>query len=173
MNYLGLLFFLIIFFTGCSPKFPISYSPSSTMIINGEMKIENFEYLPPQKFKIKENQIRNTALGSYLFEKDINQYFRDALFNESRLVGININSNKNILTGQINDFFIDDLGYSIDWIVDVKYDLKKNGDLCFSKVKIINKNTNKFLNFFVYLNEMIKFNVEELFKDEDFKNCIK
>ena len=173
MKYLFLPALMVIFFTGCGPKnIVINYSPSSTMVVKGETKIGDFEYLPLQKFDIEANQIRNTAIGSIIFEKNINQYFKDALFNESRLVGISIDSDKNILSGQINDFLIDDLGYSIDWTIDVKYNLKKNGTLCFSKDKIINKNTSKFINVFGSLNEVIKLNIEELFKDEDFKKCI-
>lgn len=174
MKYLVSLVFLVVFFAGCSPKFPISYSPSSTMILKGEVNIGDFEYLPIQKFKVKENQVRNKApIGSILFEKNIDQYFRDALFNESRLVGISINSDKNILTGQINDFLIDEIGFSIDWTLDVKYDLKKDGILCFSKVKVVSRNTEKFVGGFISLNEVIKLNIEELFKDEDFRKCIK
>lgn len=171
MRYLILLFVSMIVFTGCGSVLPLNYPPSSTMVVKGETKIGDFEYLPVQKFDIKENQIRNTAIGSALFEKNINQFFKDALFNESRLVGINVGSDKNILSGQINDFLMDDLGHSVDWTLVVRYDLKKDGVLCFSKTKVIDKNTLKGA-VLIFLNQIIQLNIEELFKDEDFKKCI-
>jgi len=173
MKYIGFIL-LVVFFAGCGPKnIVINYAPSSTMVVNGETSIGEFEYLASKKFKVKPNQIRNTALGSIYFEKNINEYLKDAVFNESRLVGINISSDENLLTGQINDFLIDDLGYSVDWVLDITYNLEKNGVLCYSKSKVTNKNTSKFINIFGSLNEVIKLNIEELYKDNNFRKCIK
>lgn len=171
MKYILIAISFAIFFTGCAEKLTVNYSPSSTMIVKGNVNVGDFKYYPMQKFDIKPNQIRNTALGSIILEKNINEFFKDAIFNESRLVGIKVDG-KNKLDGEINDFLIDDLGYSIDWTLDVKYNVMKDGKLCYSKNKVLQKNTSKFINFFGTLNEIVKLNIEQLFNDKEFVKCI-
>ncbi len=172
MKYIVSTILFAIFFTGCAEKVIVNYAPSSTMVVKGNVDVGEFEYLPVEKFKVQPNQIRNTAIGSIIFEKNINQYFRDAVFNESRLVGIKVDGD-NKVSGQINDFLIDDLGFSVDWTLDVKYKvIKKDGTLCYSENKVLRKNTSKFLNPFGTLNEVLKLNIEQVFKDEKFKKCI-
>ena len=41
-----------------------------------------------EKGKVKMNQIKNTALGSLMFEQTIDNVFRKAVFSELRLVGV-------------------------------------------------------------------------------------
>lgn len=167
--------FALLLLTGCSQKHIINYAPSSVMTIKGSTNVGEFNYLPAKDGKIKMNQIKNTAMGSIIFEKNINEYYKRAVFSESRLVGIDISNNSNIIEGDINKFIIDDLGYSIDWTLDVRYIVKNKSskDVCYDKTKLIQKNSSKFINFFGTLNEVMKLNIEELFKDDDFKECIK
>ncbi len=171
MKYIVSSVLFILFFTGCADKVVVNYAPSSTMVVKGNVKVGQFEYLPIEKFKVQSNQIRNTAIGSIIFEKNINEYFRDAVFNESRLVGIKVDG-ENQVSGEINDFLIDDLGFSVDWTLDVKYNVMKNGNLCYSDNKILKKNTSKFINPFGTLNEVLKLNIEKVFKDIKFVECI-
>lgn len=161
--------------TGCAnAPITLNYAPSSTMSVEGEVKIGDFKYLPGDKnSKIKSNQIRNTAMGSILLEKNVDEYFETALFTESRFVGLKVKESKNELSGDIIEFLIDDLGYSIDWTLEVNYVMKKSdGTDCYNKIHKIEKNTAKFANPFGTLNEVMKLNIEETFKDKDFVNCI-
>lgn len=172
MKYFLFSISLLFLFTGCGQKMVLNYAPSSTMVVKGNLDIGEFDYLPVQIHNVLPNQIRNTAIGNIIFEKNISVYYRNALFNESRLVGININGD-NKISGEIKDFLIDDLGYSIDWKLLVNYKiLTKDNKLCFNKDKLIEKNTAKFLNPFGTLNEIIKLNIEKLFEDNEFKKCI-
>jgi len=157
-----------------TPPIVINYAPSSTMTVEGAMEVGNFKYLPGEKPEVKPNQIRNTAMGEIVFEKNIDEYFKTALFVESRFVGIKVKKSDTVVSGEINDFLIDDLGYSVDWKLDVHYLVKKNGatEICFDKTKLIEKNTSKFVNVFGSLNEIMKLNVEQLFSDKDFLACI-
>ena len=165
----------LFMFTGCTPKHVINYAPSSVLTVKGNTQIGQFNYLPAQQGKVKQNQVENTALGSIIFEQNVNDLFQKAVFSELRLVGVNVNSSKNILTGNINQFLIDDLGFSVDWTVNVNYIVKnKNSNkVCFDQTKIIHKTTSKFSNPFGALNEVIKLNIEELMKDSRFKKCIR
>lgn len=166
---------LAVIATGCAQApITLNYAPGSTMSVDGELKVGDFKYLPAENNKrIKPNQIRNTAMGSVLLEKNINEYFETALFTESRFVGIKVKDSSNIVSGEIIEFLIDDLGYSIDWTLEVKYLIRTNEKSeCYSKIQKIEKNTAKFANPFGTLNEVMKLNIEKAFSDAEFVSCI-
>lgn len=144
------------------------------MSVKGAQKVGDFDYLPAKTGKAKPNQIRNTAIGNVEFDKSVDQYFRQALFAESRFVGITADADKPLLHGSINDFLIDDLGFSIDWTLDVTYivDAADGDKPCYTQTKKVNKRTAKFVNPFGTLNEVMKLNIEEAFKDPAFVACI-
>jgi len=158
-----------IFLSGCAtPNLTLNYAPSSTMTVEGEMNVGSFRYLPGENGKVKPNQIRNTAFGSVLFEKDINKYMETALFTESRFVGIKMKETGVNVSGEIIEFLIDDLGFSIDWTLEVRYLIEG----CYNEVHTLEKKTEKFGNVFGSLNEVIKLNIEKLFADKAFQACI-
>lgn len=161
--------------TGCtSAPATVHYLPSSTMSIVGEVKIGNFKYSPGENNKkIKANQIRNTALGTILLENNIDDHFEVALFSESEFVGLEVKECDNEVSGDIIEFLIDDLGYSIDWTLEVNYVLKgSDGNDCYNKIHKIEKNSDKFTNSLGVLKEVMKLNIEEALKDEDFVGCV-
>jgi len=161
---------LAIFATGCTTQpLTLNYAPTSTMTVEGEMSVGDFRYIPGEAENIKPNQIRNTAIGTILFEKNIDQYIETAVFTESRFVGINLKDAGTQITGEINEFLIDDLGFSVDWTLDIRYVI----DDCYDGTHKIEKKTEKFVNVFGSLNEVIKLNIEMLFDDPEFRSCIK
>ncbi|MBO1113346.1 hypothetical protein J2P76_15525 [Bordetella petrii] len=127
--------------------------------------------------KIAPNQIRNTALGSILLEKDIKDLIRDATFTELRFMGVKVNgaAQPTLLTGDIEEFLIDDLGYSVDWTLRIAYVAtdKASGKPAYQATKEIKRRTAKFANFFGALNDTIRLNIEELAKDPAFLAVIK
>ena len=176
LSSLTLLGFTVLLLTGCgNSRHVVNYAPSSIMTVKGSSTVGDFRYIPAEQNIVQHNQIKNTAIGSILFEKNITQIIKEAVFSESRLVGINVQESNNNLTGEINLFLADDLGYSIDWTLDIKYVLTKkdNGSICFEGVKVFKKNTPKFVNAFGSMNEVIKSNIEELYRDPQFLKCIK
>lgn len=100
--------------SGCVSTIPIDYSPSSTLTAAGAVQVGNFRYLPAITGKMKPNQIHNTAMGDVLLDKNIDVYFWNALFTELQFVGVKVGTGDKTLTGEIRDFNIDDLGYSVD-----------------------------------------------------------
>src|SRR5262245_46482829 len=110
-----------IFVSACAGTVPVNYAPSSTLTAKGSLEVTAFKYMPAINGKMKPNQVRNTALGNVLLDKNVDQFFRDAVFTELRFVGVNIAGTNVKLSGEINEFLIDDLGYSIDWTLDVHY----------------------------------------------------
>ncbi len=138
------------------------------------LSVSGFKYLPALNGQVEPNQIRNTALGILQFDQNIDVFFRDAVFKEFRFVGLKLDRKDRVLTGEIEDFLIDDLGYSIDWTLIVHYVIKstQSGEILFDSKKTIKRNTAKFVNVFGALNETIKLNVEELLKDKAFTKAV-
>jgi hypothetical protein len=169
---LGLTFFS----GGCAtPRIPLNYSQSSVSTASGSVAVSSFKYLPAETGKVAPYQIRNTALGSLKFDQNIDIFFRDAVFKELRFIGIKLDDKTRTLGGEIEDFLVDDLGYSIDWTLTVRYMVKsvRNGNTLYESTKTTQRKTDKFTNFFGALNETIKLNIEDILKDEAFIKSIK
>lgn len=136
-----------------------------------------FKYLPAEptaEDPLPPNVIENTAMGEIAIDRDVRTFVRDAIFAELRFVGIRLNESTTILSGDIEIFLIDDLGYSIDWTLRIKYRLKssKTNQDIYQSVKTVQRNTAKFANVFGALNETIKLNTEQLIDDPDFIKAI-
>lgn len=178
-------------FCGCATNntVPVNYAPSSVMTASGAVTVGSFNYLPHEggapvapdaKKKSKPkivaaNQIRNTAMGNIFIDRDVKVFVRDAIFAEIRFVGIKTESPRLTLAGSIEEFLIDDLGYSVDWTLRINYKLtdSTSNQVVYQSVKNIQRNTAKFANVFGALNETIKLNVEELLKDPAFASAIR
>lgn len=157
---------------GCATTLPVNYAPSSTMSATGSIAVAPFTYLPATSGQVEANQVRNTALGNIKFEQNVDMLVRDAVFKELRFVGVDVRDQDRKLSGEIQEFLIDDLGYSVDWTLRIRYQLADGSGQPYDSVKEIKRNTNKFANVFGALNETIKLNVEELLKDPAFIQAI-
>lgn len=158
--------------SGCVATLPVNYAPSSTMSVSGTISVADFSYSPAENGRVKPNQIRNTAIGNMYFDQNIDLLVRDAVFKELRFVGIKVNGEDNKLTGEIEEFLIDDLGYSVDWTLRIRYVAKGVDGVLYESTKETKRKTGKFANLFGALNETIKLNVEELLKDSEFISVI-
>ena len=87
-------------------------------------------------------------------------------------MGVNVKDQDKKLSGEIQEFLMDDLGYSVDWTLRVKYVVTDQSGIKYEAVKETKRNTNKFVNIFGSLNETIKLNVEALLKDPVFVQTI-
>lgn len=158
---------------GCASTVPLNYAPSSVLTASGTVQVVPFRYTPAEQGKVKPNQIRNTAVGNAYFDRNIDVFVRDAVFAELRFVGIKTGAEGNQLSGEIQEFLIDDLGFSVDWTMTVRYTVKDaNGAVVYDQVKTTKRKTSKFANVFGALNETIKLNAEEIIKDPAFLKAI-
>lgn len=151
----------------------IDYAPSSVKTAEGVVNVGDFKYsaVDPKTSKpVPQDVIRNTAMGTLQLDRDVAKFVRDAVFTELRFVGVKIVPAGKVLTGDIEEFFVDDLGYSIDWTFRVKYTLedKTTGKVVYASVKNIQRKTNKFGNALGILKENIKLSVEQLLDDPEF-----
>jgi hypothetical protein len=168
----------ILALSGCADTpAPVNYAPSSVKTATGSLSVANFKYLPAEPSTpkpIAANQIRNTAMGSIKIDRDVNVFVRDAVFAELRFVGVKTNDDKKVLTGDVEEFLVDDLGFSVDWTLRIHYTLTSaaSQEVIYQSEKIETRKTAKFANPFGALNETIKLNVEELLDDPDFVKAI-
>jgi hypothetical protein len=158
---------------GCAANIPIEYSPTSSMSATGSLTVGDFTYLPAINGQVAPNQLKNTAIGTIKFDKNIDAYYRDGVFKELRFVGVKVDGKNGILTGEIKQFLVDDLGYSVDWTVDTHYVLKDaSGTVVYDSDKLTKNHTAKFANAFVAINQQVKDNIEALLKDPAFIKAI-
>ncbi|MPQ58454.1 hypothetical protein [Duganella sp. FT27W] len=164
--------------TGCANHpAPVNYAPTSTKTIQGSLSVAPFTYLPatPKAAKVvPANVIRNTAMGEIKIDKDVSVFVRDAVFLELRTMGAKIDNPAKVLNGEIEEFLVDDLGYSIDWTLRIKYTVTDTSStkVLFSSVKNTQRKTAKFVNPFGAMNETIKLNTEQLVDDPEFMKAI-
>jgi uncharacterized lipoprotein len=164
---------LAISLSGCGSTVPVDYSPSSTLSATGNLQVGDFRYLPSINGKYKPNEIHNTAMGQILLDKNVDIFIHNAVFLELRQVGIKMGNTDKVLSGDIKEFLIDDLGYSVDWTVEIQYFVKDaSGKVIYSGDKLTKNRTAKFANAFVALNMQIKENIESLIKDPDFVKTV-
>ena len=163
-----------VLLAGCATVAPVNYAPSSVLSASGAVAVSDFRYLPAEAKVVDPNQIRNTAMGSIKIDRDVKDFVRNAVFAELRFVGIKPEDPTRTLSGDIVEFLIDDLGYSIDWTLTVRY--RVTGAAAdpplFESEKVTQRKTAKFVNAFGALNETIKLNAEELIKDPAFLKAI-
>ena len=163
-----------VLLAGCATVAPVNYAPSSVLSASGTVAVSEFRYLPAEARRVDPNQIRNTAMGSIKIDRDVKDFVRNAVFAELRFVGIKLDDPGRTLSGDIVEFLIDDLGYSIDWTLTVRYRVTGAAPaaLLFESEKVTQRKTAKFVNAFGALNETIKLNAEELIKDPAFIKAI-
>ncbi|KQC11254.1 MAG: hypothetical protein APR62_01665 [Smithella sp. SDB] len=159
---------------GCA-RIPLNYLPGSINKISGRVSISNFKYIPAESGQVKPYQIRNTSFGSLNFDKNIDTFFRNAVFAHLRSARLTLDDKNKVLSGEIEDFLIDELSAGADWTLKVNYSVKnqQTGKHLYESTKVTRCNASKLANISSVVNEMVKLNVEELLKDAEFLKTIK
>jgi uncharacterized lipoprotein len=144
--------------------------PTTAMIAGGAVSIDAFDYPPIKTFKMAPDQIRNTAIGNIHLQTPVGQFLAEAVQKQFRLAGVDVESKDRILSGTIVDFFCDDLGDSIDWTLDVRYEVKDAaGNVLYRTEKVIKETTVKAE---WTLGRILRRNAENLLTDADFLKAI-
>jgi uncharacterized lipoprotein len=116
---------------GCAVTIPTgSYIPQNYVRYDNPSSVDiaPFAYLPLVEGKVKlANQIRNTAAGSIHFSSDVAEFVRRVNALEFEKTGIQLNDKSKIrVSGDIIEFYIDDLGYSANIHYTIKYFIKES-----------------------------------------------
>jgi hypothetical protein len=163
----------IFFMYGCA-RIPLNYSPRSVGKVTGSLSISDFKYLPAETGKVKAYQVSNTAFLKLEFDRDIGIYFTDAVSAELRSAGVKFDDKTLVLSGDIEEFLVDEWKSYANLSLTVNYLIKnlKTGGTVYTSTKITKREASKLLQVSRALNEMIKLNIEELLNDEAFIKAI-
>lgn len=163
-----------LFLTGCqTAPLALNYAPSSLVQGKGSVKVTEFKYAPADQNKVSQDQIKNTALGTIHLGQPVADYVEQAFNSEFKYAGYSLDQKQNRVTGSIEEFVADDLGYSVDWTLKMKVALKDSSNNVLSKKEItVKKKLEKFSEFNVALNSVLKDAFEQLMADKSFKSSI-
>lgn len=168
---LGILFAVSV--SACAEvRVSLNYVPTNTEEIDSQIFINDFTYHP--KEGIKEDEIRETAMGRVFLSEPVGRYISDAVRREFRQSGISLKGTAECyLDGEISDFAIDSLGYSADYLSDIRYILhrKENASVVFDSSYQVKFNTSKFVVAAVIManiNKAVSDNVKQLLVDPRF-----
>jgi hypothetical protein len=117
------------------------------------------------------NQIRKTHFsGRFMNRQNIDEFVKESVLKESRSVGIDIRESANILSGEIQELYVDDVKAPIipfKWYVRIRYIIKdaQSGEVRFDSVKEGRGD--------VDINIALKANIEELLGDQAFQKIVR
>jgi hypothetical protein len=109
--------------SGCSGTIPVGYQTQSYVKVDGgRAAMGDFTYEPADAGDVDTNQLQNTAVGKIYIAEDVSQYVKRATALEMQNAGVTVEESAPlVVTGKVNKFEMDDLGYSVDWTYSVTY----------------------------------------------------
>lgn len=115
--------------SGCSGTIPVGYETQSYVKLDGgSAAMGDFSYEPAEAGEVDTNQLQNTAVGKIYIAEDVSQYVKRATALEMQSAGVKVEESAPLaVTGQVNKFELDDLGYSVDWTYSVTYTVTETG----------------------------------------------
>jgi len=160
---------------GCSLTLTLPYQPTTTAELKGNIEVDNFKYFP--RPGVKQNQVRNTAAGTIYLTENVEDFYCNALKREMRQATLSLKPGaKCKLSGEVNDFAMDDLGYSVTYISNVHYVLTDtSGKALYDNIFDIRFETSKFLvaqAVFANINKTISDNIGKLLTDQTFSDVV-
>lgn len=163
----GILGLVGLMSSACVSKPAPLYTPSSLVTGRGDIQVSTFRYLPAEQGKVGPNQVRNTAIGSLKIAENIDAYFTNAMLSELKYAGYRIGQGDAVLTGDIQDFLADDLGYNVDWKLVAVYRLKRADQTVYEKRVEVAHRTPKLVEPFAGFNKTFRLAFEALMKDPE------
>lgn len=173
-----ILLFYVLLLTGCAtPKIALEYRPSTTQELSGNLAVNTFTYHP--KEGVKQDQIPNTALGGGVFlTEPIGEFVTNAVRRELRQSGVSLKNSNCTLSGEINQILLDDLGFTVNYVSDIRYILYQKNEkvLLDNSYKVVLEKLTKFVTPEIILqniNKMFSENIEKMMGDPAFKEALK
>lgn len=167
---------MMVTLSGCGGvTLTLPYQPVTTAEVKGNVEVETFKYYPKDGFA--QNQVRNTALGKLYLTENVDDFITNAVRRELRQATLSLKQGaKCKLQGEINDFALDDLGYSVTYISNIHYTLSDNsGTALYDNIVDVNFKTSKFLvaqAVFANVNKAISDNVDKFINDPVLQKAI-
>lgn len=114
---------------------PLSYQPQTFMkLSNSRIHVGDFDYKAALDGEVDSNQIATSAFGSIKLPVDVADYVKRATALELERAGLDIHpAGGVIITGRVEQFRVNDLGFSADWYYSVTYTVTKAGRILHNK----------------------------------------
>ncbi|MEM9046720.1 MAG: hypothetical protein AAGC81_18725, partial [Pseudomonadota bacterium] len=139
---------------------------------SGRVEVGDFIYSPAAVGDVEANQLQNTAIGSIMIGTSVSDFVRRATALELERSGLEIVSDAPLMvTGDVKEFLLDDLGYSVDWSYSINYRLQnaQSGEPIIDKLyKTPTVTTGKFglpSDLTPSINQMILNSLEQFIRD--------
>lgn len=114
---------------GCSGTIPSHYTPSNYVKVSGRAGIGDFTYRAELEGKAAPNQLENTAAGTVYISENVVDLVRRATALELDRSGVDRDPGAGIVVGgDVLEFKLDDLGYSVDWYYTIRYRIHEEGN---------------------------------------------
>ena len=163
----------VVALSGCvTPKIALEYRTETTAELDGRVFVGKFQYLPATG--VAREQIPNTALGGgVILTEPVADFFANAVRREFRQAGISLKQGGCQLNGEIQKVLIDDLGFTVDYDLDVRYILEDRNDTVLldkSYVVALDDMTKMVVVEIVFsnLNRMFANNIKQFMQDDLF-----
>lgn len=153
----------------------IPYTPQTTQELTGRVSVADFGYFPKQG--LKPNEIHETAAGQIFLTDPVGKFIGDAVRREFRQAGLSLKEGGCSLNGEVNDFTLDSLGFSTNYITDFRYilhDSKKH--VLVDNTYTVKFNASKFVTpeiVMANINKAIADNIGQLMSDPSFASSVK
>lgn len=162
---------LAVSLIGCA-AIPMDYFPSSPMSETGEVNVGDFQYLPAVRGDVLRDQIRSTQqLRDADIDRDVADYFRDAVAAELKFIGLRANSEAPTLRGSIVE--LEWAGFSMTGLLITDYEvINSEGEVLFAKKISTELPLNMNYSLAEFVASLIKVNVEELVSNPKFLQAV-
>ena len=175
-NHMGKFFFAALMAIGlsaCQTTITLpGYTPTSSQSLEGEVREVSAQYNPPKG--VKENQIRNTAIGTILLTEPVPSYVTNAFRLELRGAGIRLGRGNCKIALDVRDYAGEDLGWNITFISDINYELASTAPLWRKNVRI-SFTTDKFQDttlILASLRDALAKNFDDVLRDPGFNAAL-
>lgn len=148
----------------------VPYTPQTTQELHGRITVGDFGYFPKQG--LKDNEIHETAAGQVFLTDPVGKFVADAVRREFRQAGLSLKPGGCSLEGEVNDFTLDSLGFSTNYVTDFRYILSDSHKrVLLDDTHQVKFNASKFVQQAVVLaniNKAIADNIAQLMDDPTF-----
>ncbi|MFO7784637.1 MAG: hypothetical protein R6V25_08395 [Desulfatiglandales bacterium] len=161
------IFGLLVWLASCSGTIAVTYSPGSVMKGTGPVKVATFNYVPYEQGEVKANQVQNTAAGNFYTTKNIDKFITDAVIQELSFVGYSVEDTASkVINGRISQFLADDLGFSVDWLINITFEITGDEEMLYSNTFEARTKTSKGPGFVQgAVIEIVRDCIEEFIRD--------
>lgn len=152
----------------------VPYSPQTTKELQGRVTVGDFGYFPKQG--LKDNEIHETAAGQIFLTEPVGTFVADAVRRKFRQSGLSLKTGACSLEGEVNEFTLDSLGYSTDYVTDFRYILNDaHKHVLLDNSYQVKFNASKFVQpgvVMANINKAIADNIAQLMNDPSFVKSV-